>query len=323
MPRRNTAVIGVGKMGRNHARVYSEISDLVAVCDLNQEVGREISSRFNCKYYDDYHHMLRDNNIDAVSIVVHTNLHKKIALDVIGYGVNLLVEKPIATNVKDAQEIIDAACKKGVKLSVGHIERYNPAVVKLKEIIKQGTLGEINQIMSRRVGVAGSPITYENVILDLAIHDIDIFNYLLDSRPTKIHSLLGKSLYKDREDHADILMKYEDTNAFVQVNWLTPVKIRVLNITGTKGYAELNFISQELKLYKNNNTYDYDSFGEFVTKFGTPTEEILYIEKKEPLKLQIESFLDSIVGNNHLIMKPEDALLAVRIATDILEKGER
>lgn len=319
----NTAVIGVGKMGRNHARVYSEISNLVAVCDLDEKVGEEIAVKHNCKYYKDYRVMLKENKIDVLSIAVQTNLHKKIAIDVIGHGVDLLIEKPIATTVQDALDIINAAEKNKVKLTVGHIERFNPAVIKLKEIIKNKELGEINTVMSRRVGIAGSSVTYENVILDLAIHDIDIFNYLLEKEPTKFYSFLGKSIHKDREDYADILLRYDNTNAFLQVNWLTPIKIRILNITGTKGYAELNFITQELKVYKNNYTTDYNDFGEFVVKFGYPSEEPIQVEKKEPLKLQLETFLNHIGGHGSGIMSPLDSLTALRVAVEILDKGER
>ena len=319
----NSAVIGVGKMGRNHARVYSEISNLVAVCDLDEKVGEEIAAKHNCKYYKDYNLMLKENKIDVLSIAVQTNLHKKIAIDVIGHGVNLLIEKPIANTVQDALDIINAAEKNKVKLTVGHIERFNPAVIKLKEIIKNKDLGEINSVMSRRVGIAGSPVTYENVILDLAIHDIDIFNYLLEKEPTKFYSFLGKSIHKDREDYADILLRYDKTNAFLQVNWLTPIKIRILNITGTKGYAELNFITQELKVYKNNYTTDYNDFGEFVVKFGYPSEEFIQVEKKEPLKLQLETFLNHIEGNDSGIMSPLDSLTALRVAVEILDKGEK
>lgn len=323
MFRLNSAVIGVGKMGRNHARVYSEISNLVAVCDLDENIGKEIANKFNCKYYKDYKAMLKENKIDVVSVAVQTHLHKKISIDVIDFGVNLLIEKPIATTPKDALEIIKAAEEKKVKMTVGHIERFNPAVVKLKEIIKNKELGEINTIISRRVGVAGSAITYENVILDLAIHDIDIFNYLLESEPTNYYCSLGSSIHKDREDYADILFKYGKTNAFLQVNWLTPIKIRILNITGTKGYAELNFITQDLKLYRNNYTTDYNDFGEFVIKFGNPNEEFVQIEKKEPLKFQLESFLKYIQDGKSQVMSPHDSLLAVRLAVDILERGER
>src|SRR3989344_4956208 len=97
-----SAVIGVGKMGKNHARVFSEISQLICVCDLDEKVGNEIAAKHNCKYYKDYNQMLKENKIDVVSIAVQTNLHKQIALDVIHAGVNLLIEKPIATNVSDS-----------------------------------------------------------------------------------------------------------------------------------------------------------------------------------------------------------------------------
>ncbi len=324
----NVAVIGTGNMGRNHARVYFELEDaaLVAISDINEEEGKVVAEEFGCNLYSDYKEMIEREDIDAISIAVPTRLHKKVALDCINKGVHILIEKPIADTIEGAEEIIEAAEKMGVVLTVGHIERFNPAVFRLKEIIKQGKLGEITSIIARRVGIFPSQIRDANVFLDLAVHDIDIFNYLLESTPDSVYSAAGK-IIGSREDHAIILLSYNRNNGnssnkiitcFVQVNWITPVKIRNLAVTGTRGYAELDYISQDLILYESIYEKDYDSFGDFVIKFGTPRKSIEKIKKAEPLKIELSHFIDCVKGKKTPLVTGSDALSALKISIDAM-----
>ncbi len=318
----NVAVIGVGNMGKHHARVYSELDcKLVAVCDVNEKTGKEIASRFRCKFYKDYMQMLEKEEIDAVSIVVPTIMHKKVALDCIEKGKNILVEKPIADKVEDAKLIINAAKEKNIKLAVGHIERFNPAVQKLKEIINKGELGDITTMVAKRVGVFPPQIKDANVIIDLAVHDIDVFNYLLNKKPDRVFAVAGNALTDKREDYADILLKYNSTDAFIQVNWITPVKIRNLAVTGTKGYVELNYITQDLVTYKSNYTKDED-FND-VIKFGTPEKAIIKIEKTQPLKQELKDFLVSIKSNKEPLVTGNDALAALETALKIISSCKK
>ena len=127
---------------------------------------------------------------------------------------------------------------------------------------------------------------------------------------------MGNSLIKNG-DYADLLLKYGNTNAFIQVNWLTPIKIRLLNITGSRGYAELNYITQELDLYKTNYAKDYDDFGDFVIKFGTPTKINMDIKKEEPLKVELQTFLNCVKENKDFPVKGEDAFDALKIALEL------
>lgn len=316
MAKFNVAVIGVGSMGRNHARVYSELENakLVAVSDIDEKTGIEISRKFGCKYYKDYRKMLESEKLDAVSVAVPTKMHTEIALDVIKRGVNLLIEKPIADNISNAKKIVELAVKKSVKLSVGHVERFNPAVKKLKEIIGQGMLGEVTSVIARRVGLFPPRVKDANVVIDLAVHDIDIINYLLGKTPSSVHANLGATLTSEREDHAEIFMKYGNASGFVQVNWISPIKIRTLSVTGTKGYAELNYITQELIFYESNYTKDFDSFGEFVVKFGTPEKVVIEVKKEEPLKLELKAFLECIEKNKEPEVTGKDALKVLEIA---------
>jgi UDP-N-acetylglucosamine 3-dehydrogenase len=316
-----TAVIGVGNMGRYHARVYSQLKNasLVAVSDINEKIGKKVAKEFNCRYYKDYNKMLDKENIDAVSIAVPTKLHKKVALDVIKSKTHLLIEKPIALTTTEAQEIIKAAKKAKVKLTVGHIERFNPAIKALKDIIKKGDLGKITSIIAKRVGMFPPQIKDANVIIDLAVHDIDIFNYLLEKQPVEVFAKGRSALTNHREDSAEIFLSYDETSGFIQVNWITPVKIRTLSVTGSKGYAELNYITQKLELYQSRYKKRVDNFGEFVIKFGEPIKKEIKINKKEPLLCELKSFIECIRMDKEPQVTGEDGLRALMIAEQAIE----
>jgi UDP-N-acetylglucosamine 3-dehydrogenase len=322
MKKLRTAVIGVGNMGRHHARILSEISTLVAISDSNEARAKEISDKYGCKSYSDYNTMLDNEQLDHVSIVVPTHLHKKVTLDVVGKKINALLEKPIATNIEDTNEIYEAVKNSGVKFTVGHVERFNPAVIKLKEILNNGELGEILSIMARRVGTAGSPVSYENIIVDLAIHDIDVVNFLLNrDRPDNAARFIGKSKINNREDYADILMRHGNTNVMIQVNWITPIKIRVLSINGSKAYAELNYITQDLKVYKIGYIKEYDNFGKFVLKYSKPDEVNIKVEKDEPLKVELKSFLDCIKNWKQPEVTIGQSMNALKTALELLREN--
>jgi UDP-N-acetylglucosamine 3-dehydrogenase len=313
----NVAVIGVGNMGKHHARVYSGIANLVAVCDLNENTGKEIARRFRCKFYPDYKKMFASEKIDAVSIAVPTVYHKKVALDCIEAGKHVLVEKPISNNLADAKEIVEAAKRGNVRVAVGHIERFNPAVQKLKEMINNKELGKITTIVARRVGVCPPQIRDASVVIDTAVHDIDVFRFLLEEEPTKIYALSGKAILRQRDDYADILLKYNGTDAFIQVNWITPVKIRNLAVTGTKGYAELNYITQQLILHRSNYRR-IDDFSD-VVKFGTPEEIKVPVKNEEPLKNELKNFLEAVEKGKEPLVSGREGFKTLETALKVIE----
>jgi UDP-N-acetylglucosamine 3-dehydrogenase len=317
MKKTKVAVIGVGNMGKNHVRTYSDMSsvELVAIADPSEE-SRKIAASHGCRHYADYKTMLAKEEPDAVSVCVPTGLHYAVAKDVISSGVSLLVEKPITRNVAEAEEIIRMAKEKGVRLAVGHIERFNPAVRRLREIIGQGRLGEVMSITARRVGLFPPQIRDANVVIDLAVHDMDVFNFLLGRKPDRVLCESGRAIAEGREDFADIFMKYGNANGFIQVNWITPVKIRQLNVTGTKGYAELNYITQELVLYESNYEKKYADFGEFVLKFGEPKKTVVDVQKGEPLRKELEHFISCVQNNRQPEVDGEAGLDVLRIALE-------
>lgn len=318
--RLRVGVIGVGNIGQHHARVYSELpgAELVAVADVSQIKGKEVAKRYQCKFYQDYHKLL-DEGLDAVSVAVPTGLHKIIVMDCLKEGIPVLVEKPIAANLADAEEMVQAAQDQRVLLAVGHIERFNPAVQKLKGFIRQGEFDRITSIWIKRVGVFPPKAPNTDVIVDLAVHDIDVCNFLLSRMPRVVYARAGKALNSKVADYASIFMDYDGTDVLLQVNWLTPVKVRGLSITGTKGYAELDYIDQTLRLYENNYEKAFDSYGDFTIKFGTPNIEEIKDEVKEPLKLELEGFLEHIRGSRGSVVSGQEGLINLLIALKAVE----
>ncbi len=316
------AVIGVGNMGKNHVRTYHEIPevDLVAIVDVNEKLGNAMAQFYNAKYYGACGEMIEKEKPDIISICVPTSLHHKVAMECIEKGINVLLEKPIATNLKEAEEIIDGAKKKGIKLTVGHIERFNPAIQRMKELIGDGRLGDIISINIKRVGGLPPQIKDANVVTDLAIHDIDISNYLLGECPKEVHGFKSKNLVNERDDHAVILLKYLKSSSFIETNWITPVKIRTMDITGTKAFARLDYINQTIILYEDSHlkkSSQYKDFNEFVSKFSVADEIKIGINKKEPLMCEIEDFIDAVLKDGEPLVSGREAYNALEVALKV------
>jgi UDP-N-acetylglucosamine 3-dehydrogenase len=299
------AVIGAGNMGKNHVRTYQQIPGvvLVAIADTNEEYGHKLAIDNNIKHYVNYLDLLNENEIDIISICVPTSNHSAVAKDCISKGVNILLEKPIALDINEAEEILDLANKKKVKLLIGHIERFNPAVKKVKEMIDNKSLGDITAIIARRVGGFPPQIKDANIAVDLAIHDIDIVNYLLDELPQEVSVNKQKNHIEQREDSVEFFLKYRKTSAYIQANWITPVKIRKLTITGTEGYMEMDYISQQIEFYKSNYEKfreSYENFSDYILRFSEPDKFVISVAKKEPLAEELKYLIDAVRNNKQI-----------------------
>lgn len=316
----NAGVIGVGNMGRHHARNYSEIiaTDLVAVSDIDPKVGKEIAERFKCKFYADYREMLKKEKIDLITIAAPTKLHKKVALDCIAKGIHILIEKPIAATVAEAKEIVQKAKQKGIKFTVGHIERFNPAVLKLKEMVDKGDLGELVMISTFRLGPAPTQIRDANVVIDIGVHDIDIMNWFFGKLPEKITAAGGSALLHAREDHVEAFLHYGAGTGLLVANWITPLKVRKLTVSSKKAYVELNYITQELNFYETKVMPIYDDFGDFLIKFGeSQGKKTIPVKNIEPLKAEILAFVKAIKENSRPMVTAREAIEALDIAHKI------
>lgn len=267
-------VVGLGIMGQHHARVYSELNcSLAGVADINPERAKEIGRHFNVPYFTDYRELL--GSVDAVSIAVPTTFHHPVAMDFLNRSVHCLVEKPIAFDMDEAREMVGTAARKNANLAVGLIERFNPAVIKLKELIDQGALGDLLIISSRRVSPFVSRISDTGAVMDTAIHDIGVAKYLTGREPISIFSRVG-SEKNSKGDYAVVVLDFGTTEACIEVNWFTPQKARTLVATGSNGVAYLNYVDQSLRI-----------------EDGVGNHNVI-VEKAEPLKVELTDFLNSI-----------------------------
>ena len=295
-------VIGIGAMGQHHVRIYSEMEDveLVGISDISESRVNELSGQYGVKGYTDHMQLLKQD-LDVVSIVVPTTLHKPIGFDAINAGVNILMEKPIADTLENARELTDAAKSAGIKLMVGHIERFNPAVMKLKEIIESDILGKIVSISTRRVGPYNPRIRDVGVILDIGVHDIDVISYLYGKKINEVYAIAGANIHS-MDDHAAIMLRFDhEFSGLVEVNWLTPHKIRKLTAIGLKGVAYLDYIEQTVEVHD----------GEWIRKAK--------IEKEEPLKKELEYFINAILKSKEPKPSGDDGIHALEVAMAAIE----
>lgn len=291
-------VIGVGRMGKHHARVYRELgADLVGIADTNEQMAMEIAHQFQTKAFTNYESLLKQG-LDAVSISVPTQYHNELTLAALAHGTNPLVEKPIADSVENAKKIIDAAKKAGLKLMVGHIERFNPVVLKLKEIIAEGILGNLIALSARRVGPFVERVKDVGIVLDIATHDIDIARYLVGTEPVEAFGKL-RGIKHGMGDCAFIIMEFEKVTASIEVNWFTPHKVRTLVVTGTKGIAYADYMEQNIIIYNADWKMEPK------------------VEKQEPLKLELQHFLDCIATGKEPLVTGEEGLKTLKIALEI------
>ena len=258
------AVIGVGSMGRNHARVYWEMQDvdLVAVVDTDQAKANIVAKHFSTNAYTDYKKMLDQEQPDAVSIAVPTIYHMEVALEVIRHGISLLIEKPIASNLQNGQKIISAAKQAGVKLMVGHIERFNPAVIALKEHLIKGELGQLYEIDARRQGPFPTRINDVGVVIDLAVHDLDIMRYITQAEVTRLYAETVQGLHSKQDDLLTGIVRLSSgvVGSFI-INWITPTKICEFYAIGQFGMFKIDYLTQDLYFYENSlvNGSDWES----------------------------------------------------------------
>lgn len=324
MRKLKVAVIGAGNMGRNHLRNYFLLpeAELLGLADINPST-KSLAEEFRVEHFVDYKQMLNTVKPDAVSIVVPTPLHYEIASEVMNRGIHCLLEKPITSTVSEADKLIKLAKAKKIVFTVGHIEQYNPIIVKIRELVDSKKIGKITSISCRRVGGFPAVEPKTDVIIDLAVHDIDLISMLLKKQPTQISSHGSRTHHSKKIDSAEILLDYGDASGFVQANWLTPVKIRTISITGSGGYLEGNYITQELELYKHNMEKSKNGdFSDFVVRMGDPEKEVIKVDFQEPLAVELKAFLAKIQGEEVHLVDPYSAREALRIALEAVHPYE-
>ena len=310
-------LIGLGMMGRHHARVVREVDglELVAVADAT---GDPHNVAGGLPVLRDVHELIKAG-IDAAVVAVPTGMHEEVGLALAEAGVHTLIEKPIAHSVEAGERLVKAFADGGVVGAVGHIERYNPALQSLRSRMANGDLGDIYQIATRRQGPFPARIADVGVVKDLATHDIDLTAWLAQSEYLTVSAQVALRSGRPHEDLVAATGRLANgtvTNHLV--NWLSPMKERLTVVTGEKGAFIADTLTADLTFYANGvvNT-EWDSVANFrgvsegdVTRFA--------IQKREPLRVEHEKFRDAVLGRSMEIVTLQEGQNTLRTAEQLL-----
>jgi len=320
-------VIGIGVWGYNHVRVLSEVeeSNLVAVSDLNNNRAKEISTRFRIpNYYSDHNKMLEKEDLDAVIIAVPSKFHKNVFLDCIKHNIAIFIEKPIADTLESADEMIIALENKNVVFTVGHIERFNPVIMKIRELIESNYAGEIYLVDTIRSGPFPKRLYDVGILADLAVHDVDIINYLIG----RIKQLYSNIIFSNgREIYAKVLFKVSETvKGSSEFSWVSPKRIREIKIHGTKGTIVGDYTNQSVWFYENADFIEgtFTDYQSMVVGGSISEGKVIRfpISKSEPLKNEIKHFIYCVKNKKKPFITAEESREALKIATLIFKSGE-
>jgi len=310
------ALIGLGAMGRNHLRVLSDLDgvELVALCDQAATVVEGASRKLSIPGYTSWDEMLGREKLDAAVIAVPTRFHLEAGLAALEHGLHVLVEKPIATTLEEGRRLVDAARDGRRVFAVGHVERFNPAVRELQRRVAAGEIGRIFQIQARRQGPFPARIRDVGVVIDLATHDLDVMYTLAGSEVQRLYAETEQRIHTEHEDILNALLKFESGMLGVlQVNWLTPTKIREVSALGEKGMFVCNYLTQALTYFKNA-----DMMAEAVTEGEAVT---FPIRQAEPLQLELQSFMRAVRGEGPLEVDGEAGLRALHLALALVRSA--
>jgi len=316
MEKIKVAVIGAGNMGKNHVRVFSELSDveLIGVVDVNENIGKEIANKFNTNFYKDYKEVI--GKAEAVSIVVPTKFHHAIAKEFLNAKVDVLIEKPITLNLKEADELIDLAEKNKLILQVGHVERFNPAIIELSKHIKPD---EIISINASRIGPFGARITDSGVVLDLMIHDIDIILGLIECEIETI-SAYGRKLKGEHEDFATALIKFKNgAIANLTASRITQRRQRTLYVTEKDKYIKVDYMNKFLEIFRHAES-KYITEDKDVRFTYSDIVERPYVSQEEPLKAELKSFINCVESRKNPVVDGVAGRKALDVALKILDE---
>lgn len=305
-----TAVIGVGSLGQHHARNYAELASegvgrFVGVCDSNEQQARTIAEKNGCDSFTDWRDLL--GKVDAVSIVTPTETHCEIACAFLESGTNVLVEKPIAMTLGEADRMIEAAANSGAKLMVGHLERFNPAMVALKPHVTSPLYFEIHRVSpfpNRSLDV--------DVVLDVMIHDLDAIQWLVDSDISEIRAV-GIPVISDKVDAANARIEFANgAVANITASRIGTEKIRKTRFYQTNSYVVLDYATKFASLTSLAPNAAHPLLGISINR--------LEVEDIEPLRAEIGAFLRCVAEDSVPPVTADDGRRALRLALGVLEK---
>ena len=315
-------VIGVGHMGINHVRNLSEDKrfNLIGVYDANPDQAEDVAQKYGSRAFETMEDLL--NEADAVIIAVPSSLHKEVALQVADHGVHALIEKPLATTSEDAEAIVKAFKEKGLKLAVGHIERFNPVFRELRKLTEQQMVFYIEALRYSPFSGSGR-ITDTSVVEDLMIHDVDLVCALMgEKEPSSLHGRGETIVQGGRTDFATCLMDFDGcAHAVVNASRVSQNKERSITVHMENSCIHADLLAKTLEIYKstnlvvdleNDNSYKPDGIIQKV-----------YVPIEEPLRAELVAFYEAVENNAPIEANGEKAVRAIRICEEVAKRANR
>jgi len=309
-------VVGLGAMGSRHVRVLHELQEetkmeLIGVADVIEDRARDVAGRYGVDWFTDYKTLLKKGP-DFAIVAVPTELHYEIALNVVANGCHVLVEKPLASTLREGEDIVGSAEKNKVQLMVGHIERFNPTIDVIKE-----RMGKERILLIGAVRVGPMPSLKQigiGVVRDLGVHDIDLIRYISGSEFKRIEAFSS-----DRKSGVELssVLSFEMENgslAYIITNVVTPLKMRKIEVTTTKRFLSGDLISQKVTEYSKGELISYAHRSTFVHEINIP-----YVE---PLKRELKAFINSIRQKQPPPVTGKDGLKAMEVAVKCLQSTQ-
>ncbi|MCP4394685.1 MAG: Gfo/Idh/MocA family oxidoreductase [Alphaproteobacteria bacterium] len=316
------AVIGAGMMGKNHLRTYSVMNgvELVGVFDINNESAKQAAQEFDCLAFDTMEEVAE--KVDAVSIVTTSVSHADVGEFFLDEGIHCMMEKPLATTEEECLRLIKAAEKAGVTLMVGHIEQFNPAVIKMHDILADDK-GGIHAIETRRMSAASSRILDVDVAMDLMIHDVEVVMSFINSPVVSVNAKGVKTEGYDGADYITALLQFENgATATCTASRITQNRIRTMDITADIGYLSLDFIKQDVAVYHQGGNplargQEIPSWADFPVEVSM---EKAYVQNAPALTLELQHFLDCVNTGNQPKITGKNALDALKVIWEVQKK---
>ncbi|MFB3786206.1 MAG: Gfo/Idh/MocA family oxidoreductase [bacterium] len=305
----NAVVVGAGALGRHHARVYAQHENirLLAIIDIDERARMEHATKWNCLGLASLDELREP--VDLASVVVPTVSHGEVALRLIERGVPVLVEKPITLSVEEGRRLTDAAARRNVPIQVGHIERFNPAVIELGRHLQTPLF-----IESHRLGPPTPRVQDIGVVLDLMIHDLDLILNLVRSEIESIDAA-GVPILTPREDIANARLRFQSgCIANVTVSRVTPERQRKIRFFQKDTYFSLDLLKPDLQIYRKVN----GPGGTVNIEYEHPA-----LTNREPLALEIDSFIDCVVNHKTPLVTGQDGVRALELAQKITDQVSR
>jgi predicted dehydrogenase len=317
-------------MGAFHVRNYAQIdcAQLVAVAEPSEETRRRATAGTDVVEFSDWRELIEfgADELDAVSIACPSEYHAEVALEALAADLHVLVEKPIATTLPDALRMRGAAMENDRKLMVGHVERFNPAVAKLRELVADGRLGNVYRAHTTRVGPLPTRIQDTGVAIDLATHDLDVMQHVLDRQIGEIYADGGRFQHGSQEDLLTCMVRFGpqdtgDTLGLLDVNWLTPEKKREIALIGENGLLRASYITQDVWFVESPSAPLHWDGLSMLRGDGEGAAVRFSLAKAEPLRAELEAFCRCILDDTPEPVSAHDGVKALAAALAMRESA--